>query len=109
MEFTLTFAANLFRMMLDFGPLFLGLGVLIAALAITIGRLEGWGAGDSLYFGFITATTVGYGDMHPAHGRGKLFAIVLAMIGLVFTGIMVALAVEAASTSYDQLSAVSVT
>ena len=70
---------------------------------IAAGRREGWSNADSLYYGFITATTVGYGDMTPATGLGKVYAIILAMIGLVFTGIMVALAVEAAGTVFDQL------
>ena len=104
MVFTLTFLANLCRLMLDGAPLFLGLGVIIASLSIGIGRGEGWNTVDSLYFGFMTATTVGYGDMTPTKGRAKLFSIVLAMIGLIFTGIMVALAVEAADKTYNQLA-----
>jgi hypothetical protein len=43
--------------------------------------------------------------MTPTTGRGKVYAIILALIGLIFTGIMVALAVEAAGTTFDQLSA----
>jgi len=103
MVFTLEFLANLGRLMLDGAPLFLGLGIIIAVLAIAVGRREGWSNGDSLYFGFITATTVGYGDMTPTTGRSKIYAIILAMIGLIFTGIIVALAVEAAGTTFDQL------
>jgi hypothetical protein len=103
MVFTLVFLTNLARLMWDGTPLFLGLGIIIAVLAIAVGRREGWATGDSLYFGFITATTVGYGDMTPTTGRGKIYAIILAMIGLVFTGIIVALAVEAAGTTFDQL------
>lgn len=49
-------------MVLHGAPLFLGLGLIIGALAITIGRREGWSVADSLYFEFITATTVGYGE-----------------------------------------------
>jgi hypothetical protein len=41
--------------------------------------------------------------MTPTTGRSKIYAIILAMIGLIFTGIIVALAVEAAGTTYDQL------
>ena len=41
--------------------------------------------------------------MTPPTGRGKIYAIILAMIGLVFTGIMVALAVEAGGTTFDNL------
>ena len=105
MVFTLSFLANFARLMWDAAPLFLGLGAIIAVLAIAAGRREGWSNGDSLYYGFITATTVGYGDMTPTTGRGKVYAIVLALIGLIFTGIMVAVAVEAAGMTVDQLAA----
>jgi voltage-gated potassium channel Kch len=105
MIFTLAFAANMALILLDGAPLLLGLGIIISLLAIAVGRQEGWSIGDSLYFGFITATTVGYGDMTPSTGRSKIYAIILAMVGLIFTGIIVALAVEAAGTTYDQLHA----
>ena len=41
--------------------------------------------------------------MTPDTGIGKLCAIMLAVIGLIFTGIMVALAVDAAGTTFEQL------
>jgi hypothetical protein len=104
MIFTLAFLTNMAHAILDGAPLFLGLGFIISLLSIAVGRQEGWNIGDSLYFGFITATTVGYGDLVPTKGRSKIYAILLAMIGLVFTGIVVALAVEAAASTYDQLN-----
>jgi voltage-gated potassium channel len=103
MVFTSAFLSILAGLIWSGGPLFLGLGLTIAALAIAAGRREGWSIGDSLYYGFITATTVGYGDMTPSTGRGKIYAIMLAMIGLIFTGIIVALSVEAASTAFDYI------
>lgn len=103
MAFTSTFLNIFAGLIWSVGPLFLGLGLAICALAIAAGRREGWSMGDSLYYGFITATTVGYGDMTPTTGRGKIYAIFLAMIGLIFTGIIVALSVEAAGTAFDQL------
>ena len=102
---TMAYLSNMARLMLDGAPLFLSLGVIIAALAIATGRREGWSTGDSLYYGFITATAVGYGDMTPTKGRCKIYAIILTMIGLMFTGIVVALAVEAADITYNQLQA----
>jgi voltage-gated potassium channel len=102
MGFTLNFLANLAGLIWDAGPLFLGLGTVIISLAIAAGRLEGWSTGDSLYYGFVTATTVGYGDMTPTTGHGRFCAIILAFIGLLFTGILVALAVEAAGVAFDQ-------
>jgi hypothetical protein len=103
MVFTSEFLRIFAGLVWEGGPLFLGLGLIIAALSIAAGRIEGWSSGDSLYYGFITATTVGYGDMTPTTGRGKIYAIMLAVIGLIFTGIMVALSVEAAGTAFDQL------
>jgi hypothetical protein len=103
MVFTSAFLSILAGLIWSVGPLFLGLGLIIAALAIAAGRLEDWSIGDSLYYGFITATTVGYGDMTPTTGRGKIYAIMLAVIGLIFTGIMVALSVEAAGAAFDRL------
>ena len=105
MVFTLEFIVSFTSLVWSGGPLFLGLGLVIAALAIAAGRREGWSTSDSLYYGFITATTVGYGDITPNTGRGKFYAIVLAIIGLIFTGIMVALAVEASGTAFDKLYA----
>jgi len=102
MGFTLTFLINLAGLLKDGASLFLGLAVIISFVAILVGRREGWSIADSLYFGFITATTVGYGDMRPTHGRGKFLAIVIAFTGLVLTGIVVALSIEAASLTFDQ-------
>ena len=104
MVFTLTFVENLFGLLADGTPLFIGLGVVIATLASLVGRLEGWSLADSVYYGFITATTVGYGDIAPTHGLGKLVSVVISLIGLIATGIMIALAVEAADITYMQLN-----
>lgn len=105
MIFTLEFVVSFARLVWNGAPLLLGLGLVIAALAIAAGRREGWSKGDSLYYGFITATTVGYGDMTPTTGRGRFYAIILAIVGLICTGIMVALAVEAAGMAFDKLYA----
>lgn len=105
MGFTLAFLVNLAVLLKDGAMLFCGLAVIISSIAILVGRREGWSIADSLYFGFITATTVGYGDMRPTHGGGKLLAIVIAFTGLILTGIVVALSVEAASLTYEQRQA----
>jgi voltage-gated potassium channel len=103
MEFTIKFLAYFGSLVVSGAPLFLGLSLIIAALAVVVGRQEKWSLGDSLYFGFITALTVGYGDMRPTHGRGKALAIVIAVFGLITSGIMVAVAVEAAGHTAQQI------
>ena len=106
LTYTLDFLLNLAWMVAHGLPLLLGLALIIAGLAVVVGRREGWSLGDSLYFGFITATTVGYGDLRPTRGRGKFLAIVITFVGLVMTGIIVALAVQAASITFQHLQAV---
>jgi voltage-gated potassium channel len=103
MEFTLKFLLNFGQLVGGGLPLFFGLGLIISSLSVWVGRKEGWTTSDSLYFGFITALTVGYGDLRPTTGRGKVSAIVIAFLGLISTGIVVAIAVEAASLTYAQL------
>ena len=60
-----------------------------------IGRKESWKRIDALYFAFITATTVGYGDMRPSRLGCKLVAISIALTGIILTGIIVAVAIHA--------------
>ena len=38
---------------------------------------------DTLYFAFITVTTVGYGDMRPISALGKSIGAFLALLGVV--------------------------
>ena len=78
-------------------PMLLSLAVIITALGQIAGRQEGWTAFDSFYWSFVTATTVGYGDIRPARRRSRVIAIVLAFLGLILSGIVIAVAVHAAT------------
>ena len=78
-------------------PLLLSLAALITLLGQTVGRKEGWSRFDSLYWSFITATTVGYGDIRPTNHASRIFAILIAFLGLVLSGIIIAVAVNAAT------------
>jgi voltage-gated potassium channel len=62
-----------------------------------VGRQEGWSRFDSFYWSFITATTVGYGDLRPVKRKSKVVAIIIAFLGLTLSGIVIAVAVQAAT------------
>jgi voltage-gated potassium channel len=100
MGFTLDFLWNLAKLSGQVLPLFAGLAAIIAGLSAWVGHKEGWSLSDSLYFGFITALTVGYGDLRPTRGVNKFIAIVIALFGLITSGILVAIAVEAVAITY---------
>lgn len=44
--------------------------------------IEGWSFLDALYMTVITFATIGYGETHPLSQSGRLFTIVLIVIGL---------------------------
>ena len=56
--------------------------------AIGIHLLEDMSIADSFWWAFVTTTTVGYGDISPETGAGKLLAAVLMLIGIGFIGML---------------------
>jgi voltage-gated potassium channel len=80
-----------------FWPLLLTLLLVVMLLGYVAGKQEGWSRLDSFYWALVTATTVGYGDYRPTKRRSRIIAIVIAMLGLLMTGIIVALGVHAAT------------
>jgi hypothetical protein len=80
-----------------FSPLLLNLLLIIMLLGYLVGKREGWSRFDSLYWAFVTATTVGYGDFRPTKRGPRVIAIVIALLGLLTAGIIIALGVHAAT------------
>lgn len=71
----------------------LGFGVLISIVEPRIGT-----AWDGIWWAFVTATTVGYGDISPKSASGRIVAVILMLFGMgllgVFTGLVAAYFVE---------------
>jgi Ca2+-binding EF-hand superfamily protein len=53
---------------------------------IAIGRLEGWSLVDSIYYAFITAGTVGYGDVSPTSPGARLWAVIFIPLAVAAAG-----------------------
>jgi voltage-gated potassium channel len=80
-------------------PLLASLATAIILIGQIVGRKESWSKFDSFYWSFVTATTVGYGDFRPTRTGSKVAAILIAALGLMLTGILIAIAVRAATVA----------
>ena len=80
-------------------PLLFSLTAVIVVLGQLIGKKEGWTHLDSFYWSFITATTVGYGDLRPTRTPSRLGAILIAFLGLLLSGIIIAIAVRSGTVA----------
>jgi len=103
MEFTLLFLHVFFMDLFHAAPLLIFFIVLISFIGFFIGKKEGWSISDSLYHAFINATTVGYGDFRPTRNSSKMLAVVLAFVGIIFAGMVVAMAIHSADYAYGEL------
>jgi voltage-gated potassium channel Kch len=97
MEFALIYLRHFAEHLVFAWPLLACQAIIIIVLGLIVGVLESWKHSDSIYWAFITATTVGYGDIRPLRGASRLLAVLIAIIGVTFTGLIVALAINAAT------------
>ena len=74
--------------------------MLIGALVISV--VEQMPIGDALYFSFITGLTVGYGDIVVKTAVGRMIAVLIGFLGIIFTGLVVAVAVRALQQSIEE-------
>jgi hypothetical protein len=57
---------------------------------------------DMLYFSFATLTTVGYGDILPAHPIARILAMMETIVGQFYMAVLVATLVGARTTSWSK-------
>lgn len=101
MAFTFTFLKIFVYGLYYMAPLLAMILLVTVCLGQIVGRVESWAKFDALYWSFITATTVGYGDIRPLRRSSKVLSILIALTGLILTGIIVSIAVRAASYAFS--------
>jgi voltage-gated potassium channel len=69
--------------------------LLIVFGGFAISKFEGIKLGDAIYFAFITALSIGYGDISPKTTMGKIVSVSIGLVGMLFIGITVAIASHA--------------
>lgn len=102
-SFLIEFARTFFLGLWFLSPVLVAFLLVIVLLGRMIGKREGWSRGDAIYYAFITASTVGYGDFRPRTGLGKTLAIVIALCGLLLTGIVVAISLQALNIAFKEV------
>jgi ion channel len=85
-----------------FSPLLFLLVLAILLLGYFAGKEENWSRSDSFYWACVTATTVGYGDFRPTRRKSRVIAIFIAVLGLLTSGIIIALGVLAATKAWNR-------
>ena len=77
-----------------------------AALVILLGAVFAWcerlPVGQGIYFSMITSTTVGFGDIAPKTGLGQCIAILIAYVGVILFGLVVAVATKAFTATIEE-------
>jgi voltage-gated potassium channel len=78
-------------------PLISFLAIIIAGIGPAVGAMEGWSRFDTLYSSFITRTTARCGGIRPVRPGSRILAVLVAFLGLILTGIVVAIALRASA------------
>ena len=70
---------------------FASLILMVVTGAILIAYAEPMDFDDSQYFAFVAGLTIGYGDIVLISAAGRILSIMLGFIGILFTGLVVAM------------------
>lgn len=103
LHFTRTFLAFFGKMLVMTTPIWGVTLLAVVGLSWLFAVAEGIGFGEALYFSCITALTIGYGDVVPATALGKVMSVVMGVFGVITTGIIVAVALQAIRMTYDDV------
>lgn len=76
-------------------PIFSGILLAMMVAGLFIGRMESWRVSEALYFTFVTGLTIGYGDFTPHYFVTRFLAVAIGFAGIVLTGLVAAVAVQA--------------
>jgi len=89
------FVAAHLGLMGELSGLLVIVAVVIVVAAVVIARSDRVPLEEAMYLAFITAFTVGFGDITPRSRGARIVCVILAFLGLILVGILVAVAVHA--------------
>jgi Na+/H+ antiporter NhaC len=83
------------QLLYELGGVLVILLVIILLSGVLVARFDKMPVEDAIYFAFVTALTVGFGDVTPRSRGARFITVFLAFLGVVLVGIVVAIAVHA--------------
>ena len=89
------FFVELFRLIRVVWPILSAVLFAMVGPGLLIVHIERWRIDDALYFTFVTGLTIGYGDLTPRHVVSRFLAVMIGFAGIVLTGLVAAVSVEA--------------
>ena len=96
------FVRNLFRMIFFVRGVLLALLLVLLGFALITAKVDNISLSDALYLVFITALTVGYGDITPSSGFTRIIMVLAGVIGVIFVGLIVAVSTRALKLAVDE-------
>ena len=79
----------------ELGGVLLVFFLIVSLSGILIARFDDVSLEEAIYFAFMTAFTVGFGDITPKSRGARLVTVFLSFVGVALVGILVAVAVHA--------------
>ena len=98
----LLFARHLLRLLHFVRGVLLTMTLALLLCVALLVLVEDLSLGTALYFTLITGLTVGYGDIVPATEFGRLVSVVIALIGVLYAGIVVAIGTRALAHAVEE-------
>lgn len=92
----LRFVAGIFQNVLTilrrnrFGQILLAFSFIIVGASGVFSYIEDRPFTDGIWYAVVTITTVGYGDVVPVTGAGRIFGVILILFGVVFFSLVAA-------------------
>ncbi len=101
--FTKKFIVVFYRILVMTTPIWGLTFMAIVVMSWIFAEAEQVGFGEALYFAGVTALTIGYGDIVPLTATGKILCVIMGILGVITTGIIVAVAIQAMKITYKEV------
>lgn len=97
------FARHFVTFSLHVGEVLVVLNSLIFCGGVAIWLVEEIELEPAIYFAFITALTIGYGDITPETTSGHILSVFIGFLGMIFVGLVVAIATRALAETVKEI------